>query len=95
MVELNDVVRLGDDFSVVALDKEFFFLPNSSDGVTEEKLFALNKTAYFVVSCIDGKKSVEDIAKLLSEKTTTEKDLVEKDVLELMNNLLEKKLIMK
>lgn len=95
MINVNDIVRIGNDFSLVALDKEYFFLPNSTDGVNEEKLFALNTTAYFVASCIDGKRTVGDIIDLLCSKTSESKETVEKDVIELMNILFLKKIVYK
>ncbi|WP_304089044.1 PqqD family protein [Methanobrevibacter ruminantium] len=95
MIVVNDIVNIGNDFSLVALEKEFFFLPNSTDGITEEKLYALNPTAYFVASYIDGKRTVEDIINLLCSKTSVDKEIAENDVLELMNSLLENKIIYK
>lgn len=95
MIVLNDVVVIGNDFSLVALENEFFFLPNSTEGIVEEKLFALNSTAYFIVSCIDGEKTVEELVDLLCKKTATTREIVEKDVLELLNVLYLKKIICK
>lgn len=95
MIVLNDVVHIGNDFSLVALDNEFFFLPNSTEGIVEEKLFALNPTAYFVASCIDGEKTVDELVELLCRKTAAAREVVEKDVLELVNVLFLKDIVCK
>lgn len=93
MIKENNIVNIGSNFSLVVLDKEYFFLPNSTDGISEEKLFALNPMGYYIASCIDGKKTVGEIIDCVCERTDVDRDTAKADILEFLNMLYIKKLI--
>lgn len=92
MLEINKILQLKEEYILFKfdVDNNKFWLFNINNGDS----FKLNQTSYNMLLLIDGKRNIEEINKCLVNKfTTKDKDLVLKDFRELIERMMQKKII--
>ena len=76
------------------IENEFILVPIKKDiGDDSDYIFALNSTARETWKLLDGKKSLSSIIEVISRKYKKNEKIVKKDILELMKDLSQLKLI--
>jgi hypothetical protein len=97
---MNKKLELGKIFipseEVVAreIEGEIIIVPLSAGiGDMEDELFSLNETAKVIWKELDGKKSLRDIACLLSAEYEAQPDEIEEDVVGLISELYARKIV--
>lgn len=93
MISLDAKISIGNRFSLVPLDDQFFFLPNSTEGVAEEKLFALNSVGYFIVQNIDGSRSINELIDCVFSKYEADRQDIADDVVRFIIELKKNNII--
>ncbi len=91
-MKLAGVWKLADEYAIYRLDEEskLFWLFNIQDGSS----FDLNKTSYFILSCIDGKTPLSKIhERLLSKFPNEDPQRISSDFGELIDKLINKKVL--
>lgn len=92
MLEVKKILQLKEDFILFKFDigNGKFWLFNIENGDS----FKLNQTSYNMLLLIDGKRSIEEINKCLIDKFTGKnKDIVLKDFKELIEKMIQEKII--
>ncbi len=86
------VWKLSDDYALYRLDEKskLFWLFNIQDGSS----FNLNKTSYFILSCMDGKASLSEIQERVIAKFPNEDpQKITSDFRELIDKFITKKVL--
>lgn len=87
-MDLNKIPEISEDIVVEEVGGEKVVIrPEAA------KVNTLNETAAKVLGLIDGKRSVKAIINEIANFYSVEKDIVEKDMIELLSKLEEKKII--
>lgn len=72
---------------------EYILVPITDNVANMEAVYAMNDTAALVWDNIDGMKSLDEIATLISERYETDKETALADVMELAEDLKKHKII--
>lgn len=95
-ITLNDVYKPSEDIVERNVQGEFIIIPITSDaGNNQEGLFSLNKTGKAFWNKIDGKRTLNEIIKVLISEFEVKKSDIENDILGLTKELLAKKILVK
>lgn len=93
-VDLNSVYKSSEDVVVRDIQGELIIVPITSGvGDLEDEIFTLNETGRAVWDRLDGKKSLKEIAKELSQDFEGEPEEIEKDVLGITEELLKRRML--
>ncbi|MBL8027207.1 MAG: PqqD family protein [Fibrobacteres bacterium] len=92
-ITTNTVFRKCKDVVVRNIGTETVLVPVKKTLSEKDFIYSLNKTGTIVWNSIDGKNSVKNIVSILSAKVQLLPTIIEKDVLELMKNLLREGLV--
>lgn len=66
---------------------EYILVPITDNVANMEAVYTMNETAAFIWENIDGSRSIEEIAGLLSDEFEADKDTAMADVIELIEDL--------
>ncbi len=72
---------------------EYILVPITDNVANMEAVYTMNATAAFIWDNIDGKMTLEDIARVVSGEYETDIDTALDDVVELVNDLMEHKIV--
>ncbi len=95
-IDLNSIYVPSKKVVARKIEEELIIIP-IEDGFAElnDAMFSLNETGIRVWAKLDSKKNVGDICNDLAEEYDESADVIKKDVIELLNTLLQKELICK
>jgi hypothetical protein len=93
-VDLNSVFIASNDIVARMIEGELIIVPLAS-GIAdmEDELFALNDTGKAIWEKLDGRKTLEDIARELSKDFNAPKSEIERDIIGLVKELYKRKII--
>ena len=74
---------------------EYILVPITDNVANMEAVYTMNETAAFIWDSIDGVKSLEEIADLMSEEYETDMKTALSDVIELLEDLRNHKIVSK
>ena len=95
-VNLKHIYKLSEHVVAREVCEEFIIIPISSGvGDLEDEIFTLNETGRAIWDKLDGKRSLKDAAKELSSEFKGKLDVVEKDILGIVEELLKRKMLVK
>jgi hypothetical protein len=95
-IDLDGVYRASEDIVARDLHGEFIIIPITSGiGDSDEKIFSLNEFGRAIWDKLDGKRSLREVALILTRKFNASTTEIEKDVLGLSNELLKRGMIVK
>jgi len=95
-ISLEQVFAVSKDVVVREIHDELIIVPIASGvGDMEDELYSMNETGKAILLSIDGEKSLAQIALALSESYEASYDQVEKDVVEIVNELLKRRVLQK
>ena len=90
-ITIEDVYRRSDDFLALEIEGETVITPLATEiGTAENGLFTLNGTAQAVWDELDGRRSLAEVAAKLSREYNADVAEIERDVLELVADLLDR-----
>lgn len=72
---------------------ECILVPITDNVANMEAVYTMNSTAAFIWDNIDGKMTLEDIARVVSGEYETDIDTALDDVVELVNDLMKHKIV--
>ncbi len=91
---LNAVFVHSEDIVSREIDGEIIIVPLVAGiGTAEEELFTLNETAKVIWRKLDGKRRLGEIVNELSTRYRTPTEVVKKDVVGLVRELLKRKML--
>lgn len=94
-VSLEAICVQSEDVVSRIIEEELIIVPLVSGiGESDDDLYTLNETGRAIWARLDGSKSLHQIADELLETFDTDAETVEKDLLGLVEELLNRKLIM-
>jgi len=73
---------------------EYILVPLVASAADVESIFNLNETAAAIWDKVDGKRSIKDIVAEIQAEYDVESDQLERDVISLLNEMTEAKLIL-
>lgn len=86
MINNEDIFKLVDSFIIREEDKVLFDFKKNS-------IFEFNETAFDIILCLDGKKSIKDIAEELSKLYIDDYEIILSGIKELIRKLIDDTLI--
>jgi hypothetical protein len=93
-INLSSVFVISDDIVAREIEGELIIIPLVSGiGDLDDELFTLNDTAKAIWKQIDGKTSLETIAKNLANDFNAEQDEITQDVLGLVTELVRRRML--
>jgi len=93
-LKLDSVCRASEDIVVREIEGEVIIVPLVSGiGDMEDELYTLNETGRAIWEKLDGRKSLREIAGELAAEFEAPRELIERDVVGLMEELLERKMV--
>ena len=93
-VSLDSVCRPSEDIVVREIEGEVIIVPLVSGiGDLEDELYTLNETGRAIWQKLDGRKSLREVAGELAAEFEAPADLIERDVVGLMEELLRRKMV--
>lgn len=93
-ISLNSIYKPSPDIVAREIEGELIIVPIVSGiGDLEDELYTLNETARSLWNRLDGKSTLVQIAKELSEEYDAPLDVIEHDVLGLVEELLKRKIL--
>ena len=91
---INNIYNFRNEaFVIREADNEMVLVPLSDNIVDMTNIMTLNDVATDVVNSLDGKKTVREICETLLEKYDVEKDVLERDVLNFVEEAVRRKII--
>ncbi|NTU52716.1 MAG: PqqD family protein [Chlorobiaceae bacterium] len=94
-VSLETIYVQSEDVVSRIIEDELIIVPLVSGiGESDDDLYTLNETGRAIWSRLDGAKSLNQIAEELLEEFETEAETVQKDLLGLVEELVNRKLVM-
>ena len=95
-VEVDKIYIPSDEVVAREIEDEVLIIPVSSRVSSEnEAIFSLNETAKAIWKKLDGRKTLKDIIKELSQEYDASLEEVEKDVLGFIEELLKRNIVVK
>jgi hypothetical protein len=83
------------DIVARTIEEELIIVPLSSGiGDLEDELFTLNETGKAIWENLNGKNTIADVIRILSQDFEAEDDEIEKDVFGLVEELVKRKLVL-
>jgi len=94
MAKLDKIYKPSEDVVARQLQGEFIIIPITS-GISDsdEEIFSLNETGLDIWNKLDGKKSLREIKEDLLQQYDTSADIMEKDILGIVGELLKKNIL--
>jgi hypothetical protein len=93
-VELDKIYMPSEEVVAREIEGEMILVPLTAGiGDMEEELFSLNETGKAIWKLLDGKRSLRDIALILSREYKAGQEEIEKDVLGLIRELFTRKIV--
>jgi len=93
-VHLNKIYAHSEDVVAREIEGELIIVPLVSGiGDAEDELFTLNETGRAIWEKLDGKKTLENVIKELSEEFEAPTGEIEKDVVGLVEELLKRRML--
>ena len=94
-VDRDGVFKPSDDLVVREIDGQLLIVPIATGiGDLEDELYALNDTARFLWTRLDGRRTVADLADELAREYGAPRDEVEADVAGLIGELLKRRMVL-
>jgi len=94
-VDRDGVFKPSDDLVVREIDGQLLIVPIATGiGDLEDELYALNDTARFLWTRLDGRRTVADLADELAREYGVPRDEVEADVTGLIGELLKRRMVL-
>jgi len=91
---LNAVFAHSEDIVSREIEGEIIIVPLAAGiGTAEEELFTLNETGKAIWQKLDGKRRLSEVVKELSVRFRAPKEMVKKDVVGLVRELLKRKML--
>jgi hypothetical protein len=93
-VDLKGMYAPSDDVVVREIEGELIIVPLVSGiGNIEDELFTLNETGRAIWERLDGKKSLNDLARELSAEYKAPEGEIERDLIGLVQELLKRRMV--
>ena len=93
-ISQNTIYAVSDDVVAREIEGEIIIVPLVAGiGDLEDELFTLNETGKAIWELLDGRRSLQEVARKLSEKYATEPEKIQTDVLGLVGELLRRGMI--
>ena len=86
-MEAGSVIKKNKKIVARKSGDEYILVPITDNVANMEAVYTLNETAAYIWDCIDGLRSQEDIAGILSEEYNIDKDAALSDVKDLVDDL--------
>ena len=87
MVDLNSVLLHSDSIVTRKTGNEYVLVPVANNIADMNSVYTLNETGAFIWELIDGRKSIEEIIKSLTEEYDIGYESASEDVLSFINNM--------
>jgi hypothetical protein len=95
-IELEGVYAISDDVVVREIEGELLLIPIASGiGDMEDELYTLNPAGKAILYQLDGTRSLDQVAKALSERFLESADIIQQDVLGLVTELVKRNMLIK
>lgn len=75
------------DYMLKNVGNEYMIIPTSNKNVNVSKIFNTNETGAFIFNNLKDNKSLGEILDLLKKEYNAPKDVLEKDLIEFINEL--------
>ena len=93
-VSLDLIYKLSEGVVSREIEGETVIVPLTNDiGDMEDALFTLNKTAQSIWHRLDGQHTLSQVVEDLSNEFASDSEEIERDVLGLLNELVERKMV--
>jgi hypothetical protein len=93
-ISQNTIYAVSDDVVAREIEGEIIIVPLVAGiGDLEDELFTLNETGKAIWELLDGRRSLQEVARELSEKYAAEPEKIQTDVLGLVGELLRRGMI--
>jgi hypothetical protein len=93
-ISQNTIYAISDDVVAREIEGEIIIVPLVAGiGDLEDELFTLNETGKAIWELLDGRRSLQEVARELSEKYAAEPEKIQTDVLGLVGELLHRGMI--
>lgn len=93
-INLNQVYVPSDDIVAREIEGELIIVPLVAGiGDMEDELFSLNDTGKDIWHRLDGKATLAEVAKALAEEYSAQPDEIESDVVGLVGELVQRKML--
>ena len=93
---LKQVYSISEDVVVREIDDELIIVPIAAGiGDMEDDLYTMNPTGKAILLSVDGEKSLAQIALELSESYDASLDQIEQDVLGIVDELYQRRMLIK
>lgn len=93
-IDINRCYKISDDVIARKLEGQTIIVPIKT-GVVDlnEEIFALNHTGTIIWESLDGNMPLTEIIKKISKDYDKEEDVIKKDIIDIVSELFDKKLI--
>ena len=93
-ISQNTIYAISDDVVAREIEGEIIIVPLVAGiGDLEDELFTLNETGKAIWELLDGRRSLQEVARELSEKYQAEPEKIQTDVLGLVGELLRRGMV--
>ncbi|MEA1967530.1 MAG: PqqD family protein [Thermodesulfobacteriota bacterium] len=93
-IDLNKCYSISKDIVKREIEGEIVIIPIVSGiGDIEDDIYSLNETGKVIWGMLDGKKKLKEIIKDLHEQYDTQMEKIEADVINIIKELVNKKLV--
>ena len=93
-ISQNTIYAVSDDVVAREIEGEIIIVPLVAGiGDLEDELFTLNETGKAIWELLDGRRSLQEVARELSEKYAAEPEKIQTDVLGLVGELLRRGMV--
>lgn len=93
-ISQNTIYAVSDDVVAREIEGEIIIVPLVAGiGDLEDELFTLNETGKAIWELLDGRRSLHEVARELSEKYAAEPEKIQTDVLGLVGELLRRGMV--
>ena len=93
-ISQNTIYAVSDDVVAREIEGEIIIVPLVAGiGDLEDELFTLNETGKAIWELLDGRRSLQEVTRELSERYTAEPEKIQTDVLGLVGELLRRGMV--
>ena len=94
IIQPNHVYAISEDVVVREIEEEIIIVPIASGiGDMEDELYSMNLTGKAIMMKIDGRKSLEEIAKDLSETYDAPINEIKQDIVGIVGELVKRRIL--
>ena len=91
---MGSCYMISKDVITRAIEDKLIIIPIISGvGDIDQGIFTLNETGRVLWNCLDGKKTLQEIIQILHSEYGASLEIIEKDVITLVNEFLEKSMV--